>query len=284
MSTNRVLANRPVDVCRRSMFAESTRQRSLRYGHRAFFMGLMFFAVAACSGDQAPTDLLVPDLLPRQSSVYSYGDLMPDEHGELYPVGSSRPAEINFYSTNFEYFTCEYLSGCSATLRALHRGVWNYTKQDLQIMRGSDVVISATATSFGCRQTRQELGMEVCIEKEADNSETMFFDVCGVSVRGKTFHSAWFVGFFSLPTVSLGPLSFTPSVGQQGTANRTSYTTSEIEQPSCSSGPSGGEGGGGGEGGTQECFDVYVIWYDPDTHIVQFTEYLYTYCNGGNVQ
>jgi hypothetical protein len=237
--------------------------------------------LAACAvGEIAGEDASYAPAGPRFS--YSDGDLVPDDHGEMYPVGT-RPAEISFYQSTFQDFTCDYLSGCSVAIRALHRGLWNHTRQVMVVLAdGEPVTSEQSAEGFGCRQWRAELGREVCVEKEAEHSEIFMFDLCETMIRGRTQHSAWWTGRWEFD-VGLDRFSLNLGAGPHGLVHSTSLTPTSIQQPACGSESEGGGGTGGGGGTPMECFDVYGIWYDPDTGIVIESVFLYQYCTGGNV-
>ena len=221
-------------------------------------------SILGCSSDEVTgggTHLLQDQ--PRLN--VTSGTLHPDENGELYPEGSP-PAEISFFQSTFEDFTCDYLSGCSVGIRGLHRGIWNYTSHKM-VVRVDDEPMTAEQSTYGsgCRQWRSEMGREVCVEKEADNTEIIYFDLCGTSIRGRTAHSARWTGRWEWAFEVTPRLSLNLGVGPHGMTHRTSLTAAAIRQPQCRDESEGGGGEGGG-GDDEECFHVHGVWYDLETN------------------
>jgi hypothetical protein len=237
-------------------------------------------SILGCSSDEVTGGDTHPLQDQPRLNVTS-GTLHPDENGELYPEGSP-PAEIGFYRSTFDNFTCDYLSGCSVEVRGLHRGIWNHTSQKMVVLVDNQPHTPEQSTNeFGCRQWRTEMGREVCVEKEADNAETFFFDVCGTTIRGRTVHSAWWTGRWEAGVGVTSSLSLNLGIGPHGMTHRTSMTAASIQVPQCRDESEGGGGEGGGD--EEECFHVYGVWYDPETNEIMASVYLYTYCTGGNV-
>lgn len=216
---------------------------------------------------------------PRFSSGYSVGSLKPDASGEPYPVGTPIPAVISSWASEFINLTCEhYGNQCSFTYLATHLGIWNATEQLFGISLDGANAQVARETGSQCLEW-DNLPETICTKKRAQNWYQMAVN-CGKVVAGTVTHKAWWLGWWDL-----SGLGVTMPGGRVGEVSKLSTPTTFSTTP-CSGGPSeGGGGGGGGGGGSQpECFDVYITWYDPETGIVEFTEYLFTYCLEGNVQ
>ncbi len=254
------------------------------YARRASRMVVGFISLLSALACSADSSLQPSSLdLPRLTTTYAPGDLVADGNGELYPVGAA-PTRIDIYHSSFDAFTCEYWSGCSVDVKAKHIGIWNSTRQVIQFYVGGLPMGTGDETGWVCTKHFYSTDIYWCTEKTADNAKTFFFNACGNKpVSATVEHRAWWIGFWAFD-VTYQFLTMNIPGGYYGLVTRHSQPPTNPSTPPCAEEEGGGSEGGGGGGEPERCFNVYAIWYDPDTGEIVYSQFLYTYCVGGNVQ
>ncbi len=208
--------------------------------------------------------------------------------GEPYPIDAPGVAfaetKIDFATSGFSNFTCDYPDGsCTFYVGATHEGIWNGTEQEFRLALGNVQTSPRVASDNACIQV-DVLPETICSRKRAQNDMYYQVNSCGVNVTASVEHRAWWLGRWEVGA-PLGQLRI--NVGASRIGEKIRYSSPGFPQaltlPTCVT-QGGGSGGGGGGSPEQQCWDVYIVWYDPETGIVEFSEYLFTYCDGGNVQ
>ena len=229
------------------------------------------------------------DIELRASYSQYPNNLKPDPStGEPYPIEAPGTAfaetKIDLAASNFTDFTCDYPDGsCTFDVMAVHEGIWNGTEQEVRIALGNVQTSPRLVNDNECIEV-DVLPETICSRKRSANRVDYQVNSCNVLVTAAVEHRAWWLGKWQ-GSAGFGGLSLSLGAGRLGEKVRYSSPSlpPSLELPACAS--SGGSGGGGNGGGSEEeCWDVYIVWYDPDTGIVEFTEYLFTYCTGGNVE